>query len=205
MSSDSRPDLSVLVAGVPSRIVSAAGGLLTDLLVQSNGRNVEVLYLYDQKGWPVGRKRNELLRMASGQYLAFVDDDDEIAPDYLSSILRCISENPGVDVICFQQVCRLMETGKTRHCTYSVDYEYEGGPLMDGSMKSNGDEWWRGKPAHTMVWRSEIAKQGKFPEKNFGEDVEFVAQVCPLVQTEVHIHRPLYTYKFDSRTSETRG
>ena len=64
---------------------------------------------------------------------------------------------------------------------------------------------WQGRPAHTHCWKSSIAKQCKFPDKDCGEDVEWVAQACALAKTEFQIKRILTYYKFDSSKSETRG
>jgi glycosyltransferase involved in cell wall biosynthesis len=49
---------------------------------------VEHLILMDNKRRTVGEKRDALLRAAKGNYVAFVDDDDFISPDYVSLILE---------------------------------------------------------------------------------------------------------------------
>lgn len=180
--------------------------VLAALRQQADGKSVEILTLTDNRELSVGAKRNRLLDLATGTHLAFVDDDDEVAPDYIDSILAGLADRPTTDILCFYQLCLLVETGVKRWCSYSLGFEYEQGVVMDpGVMIPTGDEWWRGKPAHTMVWRAAIAKSCRFPEKNFGEDVDWVAQACGLARTECHIHKVLYTYKFDSRRSATRG
>jgi glycosyltransferase involved in cell wall biosynthesis len=52
---------------------------------------VELLANLDSGEKSIGQKRNELLCAAKGEYVAFVDDDDLIASDYISSILTAIS------------------------------------------------------------------------------------------------------------------
>jgi hypothetical protein len=53
---------------------------------------------------------------------------------------------------------------------------------------------WRGKPAHTMVWNSKIAKQCTFIDANTGEDYDWVKQACKFIIKEVRIDRLLYFY-----------
>jgi hypothetical protein len=51
-------------------------------------------------------------------------------------------------------------------------------------------------PNHLNVIKASIAKQFKFPEKNFGEDMEWSMQIqqSGLLKTEAHIDETLYYY-----------
>ncbi|MBO6066642.1 MAG: glycosyltransferase [Kiritimatiellae bacterium] len=48
---------------------------------------------------PVGKARNEGLRRAQGEYIAWVDADDEISPEWLSEIMAAIANGPDLIVI----------------------------------------------------------------------------------------------------------
>lgn len=52
---------------------------------------------------PVGKARNEGLRRATGEYVAWVDSDDEITEDWVDEICSAIGE--GVDVITIDAKC----------------------------------------------------------------------------------------------------
>jgi glycosyltransferase involved in cell wall biosynthesis len=167
-----------------------------DILTQAEGKPVEVLYLLDNQKMTVGRKRNILLSIAQGEFFAFVDDDDSVAPDYLERLLTAIDLAGNVGVICFPQRCDHADTGEVEHCTYGLEYVYA----------KNGDQW-TGKPAHTQCWRTDLVQDVEFPEGNFGEDVGWVAKACQRVMVEYRIPDcpELYFYRFDPERSKTRG
>ena len=93
--------LSILICGVPSRLRNnLAEKLITKLEKQANGKPVEVLYFLDNKKRSIGQKRNDLLNLAKGEYITYIDDDDNVPMDYISSLLLGIKTR--VDVIVFE-------------------------------------------------------------------------------------------------------
>src|SRR3990167_2899461 len=207
--------LSVLVCGIPERITTAlpdkpavAEILLDDLSKQAVGKPVEILYLLDNLKMTVGRKRSVLLSIAQGEWFTFVDDDDMVAPTYLSRLLSATDEAPpDTGVICFGQECYHADTGEIEHCQYGLDYKYERWERPEGEFikhERNHFEW-RGKPAHTMCWRTDAVQSIEFPSGNFQEDVGWVAKACEVVKVEYRIPDVLYYYRFDPKTSRTRG
>ena len=205
---------SILIPSIPERYHTAQGLLFSLLESQSIARmqDVELLVLMDNKRRSVGAKRNALLEMAQGEYVSFIDDDDEVATDYVQKIYRLIAktrkEKTPADVICFPQRATLVNQGVVHECTYSLahwkDREPDKRRQLAPTDKPNTLAW-SGPPAHTMVWRREIAQSAKFPEKNFGEDVDWVDAVCEKAKTEIVLSgEPLYLYKFDSERTATR-
>lgn len=199
--------LSVLVLTTPRRVASFFPSIVTELSGQAekerqHGTNVEILGLYDNKVLSVGAKRNSLMDISHGEYLAFVDDDDEVSPAYLFLICKAIHANPGVDVICFDSFVTTDICPTPKRCKYSLQY----------ATRSEDDKLWCGPPAHTMVWKSELAKRVRFPEKNFEEDVNWVDEICKLAKTEARVApliegedtSVLYHYNFRKAISETR-
>jgi len=186
--------LSILVATVPSRLETFFPRLIKQLQDQVNNRpDVEIIGLYDNKRRTVGQKRNALLNLATGEYLTFIDDDDRVADDYVKSITDTLYANPTADVVVFDCITTI-NGGQKTYSQYSIRYEY-------GQI---GDQW-KGKPAHTMVWKSSIAKRHMYPNLNYGEDVNWVVRACKDVRNEVRIDKVLYFYDFNSAVTETRG
>ena len=199
---------SILIAAVPERYHTVQPLLYSLLETQAVGRmsDIELLYLLDNKRRTVGAKRNALFDAARGQYISFVDDDDMVAPDYVQRIhdalLKVSKMEPPVDVITFGQRATLHPHGIVHECTYSLTHKTR--ELKPTAMPNVFA--WTGPPAHTMVWRRAVIGDTRFPEKQFGEDVEWVDAVCARASSEAQIEgAPLYFYQFDSERSATRG
>ena len=205
---------SILIAAVPERYHSAHKLLLSLLEYQAVSRrpDVELLYLLDNRRRSVGSKRNALLDAAHGEYVSFIDDDDEVATDYVEKLYREIcktrkSDAPA-DVICFPQRATLVQHGIVHECTYSLEHWKNRKPeerrQLAPSDKPNVLNW-SGPPAHTMAWRSSVIQGVRFQEKQFGEDVGWVDRCCEKAKTDVQIvGPPLYFYNFNEATSLTR-
>lgn len=220
---------SILIAGIPERYHLVQPLLLSILEHQSVARmpDVELLYLLDNRRRSVGAKRNALLGAATGEYISYIDDDDSVSNDYVQKIYREICKTrktaEPADVICFPQRCTLQPAGVIHECTYSLAHWKDRAPearrqlapaYYDRGKDPSGKQDftvipntlnWSGPPAHTMVWRRAILEGLRFPEKQFGEDVEFVDQACERAKHEIQIPGPfLYHYRFDEQRSATR-
>jgi len=205
---------SILISGIPERYHTVHGLLLSLLETQGVSRmsEVELLYLMDNKRRSVGAKRNDLLDTARGEYVSFIDDDDEVAPNYVDMLYKAIARtrrgSPVADVICFPQRAIIGNTGVIHECTYSLKHWAEIDPGKRRTLQTTDRPnvlKWTGPPAHTMVWRRMVALNGRFPDKQFGEDVEWVDAVCGKAEHEVQIvGEPLYIYKFNPEGSRTR-
>lgn len=196
--------LSILVLTTPRRRDNCFQDLLSELERQAEGLPVEIIGIYDNKKRSVGDKRNAALSVAKGKYLAFIDDDDKIAASYIVDVLACIKANPDVDVIVFDCITTIRENGvvKERHYSkYGKDFAY----TITDKPDENGFRQWRGKPSHTCVHRTEHARRYMFPNKNYGEDVDFCSRISENIKTEARINKVLYYYNFDKATSETRS
>ena len=173
------PLLSILIPTVPERAAKLAS-LLADLSQQNNGK-AEVIYFGDDRKRTIGAKRNGILSLARGKYVAFCDDDDNVHPNYISELTQAAERD--VSVISFQQ-----------------DAAWNGqNSIVDFSIKNTNELFNPGGvtkrfPWHVCAWRREIAQQCVFSEKNWGEDADWVEQAAVLVQTEIHIPKVLHYY-----------
>lgn len=185
---------SILTPAVPSRLNGNASGSLAALCLELErqiGRlPVEHLVFLDNKKRTVGEKREALLRMARGQYVAFVDDDDWISNHYVDRILAAADARP--DVITFQQIATV--NGSAGEIEFRLGHPNE--PFQSGGL-TRRNAW------HVCAWRRHLAIQSHFPASNYGEDWSFAAPLCALPGLqEAHIPDVLHYYRHDAKTTE---
>jgi glycosyltransferase involved in cell wall biosynthesis len=140
----------------------------------------------------VGAKRNALLSIAEGNYITFVDDDDELSPDYIYSIFEMIPK--GFDVITYQ-VNKLFNGVPDRIQRFSRDYGL--------NHRSPDKKYNNYLPNHLCVWKRSVIKE-RFPDISLGEDHQWAQLMIPHYKTEGHIDKILYTYHFSKDTTETQ-
>ena len=188
--------LSILVPTVPNRIDNYYLRIMTDLIQQvAPYPDIELISFFDNKKRTIGKKRDDMLNLAKGEYLVFIDDDDRLSPDYVKDIMGTLSANPDTDCVVFDSITKV-NSGPDILCKYGIEFEY--GYILDGKE-------WRGKPAHTMVYKSSIAKRHPFTDMGNGEDVDWVKRACLDIRNQTRINKVLYYYDAEySTTSETQ-
>src|SRR5215472_4904208 len=182
------PILSILTPAVPSRIF-AINVLQKALADQIGTRPVEHLVLVDNKRRTVGEKRDALLRAARGTYVAFVDDDDMVAPNYVAELLKASTQQP--DVITFCQQARVNGEPAT------VEFK-----LGNGNEPFKPDVVVKRNAWHVCAWVRTLVIQSHFPAVNYGEDWAFAEPLCKLAKKEVHIPQVLHYYRHSTEHSE---
>ena len=183
--------LQLLCLTMPTRTEFFAR-LYKALDAQLDHKNTGLLARMCDRQLTLGENR-EILRQASrGEYIAFVDDDDTVAEDYISSILPLLD---GVDYIGFNVQCSIDGVplkNVTRH-TLSAEgwYEDESGHWRDIS--------------HLNPMRRDLALLEPF-EGGHGEDVRWADRMRKrgVVKTEHYIPKVLYNYFFRSRKNQGR-
>jgi len=150
------------------------------LKAQSNSQ-VEMLALCDDGEQSIGKKRNELVEAAKGDYVVFIDDDDMISPFYVFGILEAIKNNP--DCCGIEGIITERRSGPKKF-VHSLKY-------TDWFEKD--DVYYR-CPNHLNPIKREIAMDVKFPELYFGEDKDFSHKLIGKLKTEVFINGPIYYY-----------
>lgn len=178
--------LSFLIATMPSRYDSFmelySNGIVKQLM-QNSLNDVECLY-DNSIDYNIGIKRNKLLQQAKGEYVVFIDDDDEIASNYVSLILEACKS--GADCI---GISGIITTNGTDKRQWHISKEY-------GKWFTGPDGTYYRTPNHISPIRRELALQAGFPEIAFGEDAEYSRRLLPLLKTEVKIEQNIYHYKY---------
>lgn len=180
--------LSILVCHVPSRDQELARlmGQLTPQVTDA----VEVLVETDEGTQSVGEKRNALLRRARGEYVSFVDDDDEVPEYYVERILAAVAKSRP-DVIGFSGLLRLSD-GKAEF-RHSLRY---------GGWYTGTDGIFYRTPNHLNPVRREWATAVMFLDSRFGEDADYAARIRPYLNSEVYVGGPMYYYNCPNQTMD---
>lgn len=195
---------SVLILSIPSRFESmkaAVDHLQLQADATGNGKSVEILVLVDNRSKSISEKRNDLLGIARGEYIAFLDDDDAVSKEYMSKILQAIAEHTGVDCITFNQWCTI--DSEPMNVEFGVGNPH--GHLWRDADGFLGDI--KRPPYHMCVWRRELAQSENFAQmigsngQSYGEDLDWIMRLCPKVQTEHHISDALHGYIYNSATT----
>jgi glycosyltransferase involved in cell wall biosynthesis len=137
----------------------------------------------------IGEKRNKLMAMATGQYIAFIDDDDRISPYYLATIINAI-RNGYPDVIGIVGIYKSVVNGKPIHERF-----YH---TIKNNRYWKSQRGWERPPNHLNPMKREIAIRYDFMPSNFGEDTDWAMRICDdqALKSENFIVDPIYFYDY---------
>lgn len=185
------PTWSILMATIGQRrnLLARMLGTLLPQVDEAAGR-VRVLAYWDSGELAdtcgsalaaIAHKRETLLAAATGEYVCWLDDDDWVTDDYVSSILAALDERP--DMVGFR-----------------MQVHRDGRPDRIGEM-SLQHTGWENRPrlyardiTHANPMRTDIARTASFLARGDGpEDVAWVGQLRAggLLKSEVFIPRVL--------------
>jgi glycosyltransferase involved in cell wall biosynthesis len=146
---------------------------------------VEHLRLEDNRERFIGHKRNILMDRAKGDFIVFVDDDDDLSDDYVSLICETLEANPDIDCVGIRGTITF-EGSRPHDLFHSIQYRRY--------FKKNGIYY---RPAmHFNPIRREIAVQYRFEEVNFHEDIDWGMRMVRdnVLKKECLISRPVLFY-----------
>ncbi len=155
---------------------------------------VEILDYPDNGEHTLGSKRNELVRRARGEFVAFVDDDDDVSDNYVVSICRALRDDPTVDCLGITGIVYFRGAHPHRF-VYSLRYEH---------YFSRGGVYYR-PPYILNPIRREIAQQFAFEPVNFNEDIDWAMRLARAraLRRETMIDSSIYFY-FSRRRWQTQ-
>jgi glycosyl transferase family 2 len=178
------PFWEILIATIPHRHEKLCA-LLAELDRQWQP-GLAVLVYRDNLEHSVGAKRQALLDAATGTYVSFVDDDDEVSLYFVTPIMSALSELPD-------------------YVGFTVLYWEDGEPMWraEHSLRYPGWHQWPEKMvrdfSHLNPLRRELALHGRFDGK-WGEDFGWAQGVRDgkAVISEVWLPQVMYNYRFST-------
>lgn len=150
---------------------------------------IEIITETDNGENSVGKKRNNVLDKARGEYVCFIDDDDMITDIYVSKTLKALESKP--DVV--ELVGYLPK--------YNLPFIHN--LNCGGHFRKDGIQF--RTPNHLNTIKTSIARRVRYPEISHGEDQDYSHRLWDsgLMKTEALIGDRMYIYQFDSAKSET--
>lgn len=182
--------LSILILSTKSRekylnrLLSVLNPQLTEL--------VEVITVIDEGESTIGKKRNDAVSRAQGEYICFVDDDDLVSNDYIIKILSALKNKPDCVGIHLLHYNDGMLAGFTYHSLKYRDW-FESRESVISLMR-----YYR-NPNHLNPVKRDIAQKCPFPETSWGEDREYSKNILQYLTTEEYVMEPIYYYLYRSQ------
>jgi hypothetical protein len=184
------PGLSICICTLPARRVQL-DRLLDHLWAQiltKCPRGVEVV-VDSREGITIGQKRQALLERARGAFVAFIDDDDLVAFNYIERVVSALQTSPNIDCVALNGI---ITTDGERPERFEHSLKYTEWGKTDGIHRRS--------PNHLNPIRRELALKASFPSVNHAEDFEYSKRLLPLLKNEVSTGiQPLYYYFYRTK------
>lgn len=188
-------------------IVAVDDGSSDDSLqvLQDLAKKDKRLKVIHQENGGVGAARNRGIEESTGEYLVFVDSDDEVEAEFVEALVKEMQQNPGAVMAVAGRKYNKLQEGKTgdaftqerrpqgKHETLSEYVIYL--MILDGRMYGM-----TGK-----IFQAQVIRENKIrvdEGRNFAEDTKFVIDYLTAKSGEIIcIPKALYIYNFGTETS----
>jgi cellulose synthase/poly-beta-1,6-N-acetylglucosamine synthase-like glycosyltransferase len=158
------------------------------------GNLIQILIDEDNKERSIGRKRQELLELAEGDFVVGIDSDDWIDQNYIVEIMKALQANPDTDHVGFEEECCI--NGEYSKSIFSIQH-------CRWDENKYGYDHVRCANPKSVIRRTKALQVG-YPDLRYAEDIAFSEAVTPLLTSEVFINKPLYKYRHNSSPHNER-
>ena len=149
---------------------------------QSKDKRVKVKFLPDNQG--IASNSNKALEMASGEFIAFLDHDDSLAPNALFEVVSKLNEEKNIDII-YSDEDKISFDGKKRFNPY---FKPDWSPEFFNSYNYINHL--------TVVRRNLIESVGSFRTDFEGaQDYDLFLRVIEKTEKIAHIPKVLYHWR----------
>ena len=190
---NTKPTWTILIATLGQRQEKFAH--LLDILMpqveEFNGK-IQVMAYWNNGELPLGTIRQLLIDEATTDYVSFIDDDDEVPPNFCKEVYRRL--------------------GKVDYVGWRMQAYNNGEPLKPTYHSISYEEWYDDEKgfyrniSHLNPIKRDIAMKGSFiSEQGVAEDKPWADQVAPFVKTESFIPDVMYMYYHEAEDSKWRG
>lgn len=162
----------------------------TDVLIKKRVEGYASIHYLRKENGGLSDARNYGLRHATGNWVWFIDGDDELAEKSVFMILSAIRNNPNVDLFTFD--FDKIQPNKTYHVhnNFSVKKKISGVNFLEVSFPGCT---WRNVYNKTFLTQNSLC----FLKGAYNEDLEFDFRVFSLANNIRYINGVIYKYKYN--------
>lgn len=184
-------DIEVIV--VDDNGIGTPDGIATYGAMSKYKSCTNVIYVQHQKNMNGAVARNTGLKMAKGEYISFLDDDDIYLPNRLEKLVNCLEKYDSSWGLCYSAYVKRMPNGSLQKSKEKV----EGDIFLQVLMRS----YYLGSGANIFVRREVIEKIGLFDETfKRNQDLEFLVRATKDFKV-AYVDEVLMEIFYDIRTS----
>lgn len=150
-------------------------------------KDIRIRLLQIKKNRGISAASNQALAMARGEFVALMDQDDEIPPDAFFWFVKEINEHPDVDFI-YSDECKI-DTNEGKHRSYSSFYlKPDWSPILLLNHMYVG---------HMSLYRTELVRKvgGFRGEYDFSQDYDLALRMSDATDHIRHLERVLYYWR----------
>lgn len=161
------------------------------LLEEMSKSDPRIRVIKAERNGGISSASNISLEMCSGEYIALMDQDDEITPDAFFWIAKTINENKDVEFI-YTDECKIDASNNYNRSDFFFKPDWSPSLLINYMYTG-----------HLSVYKTELIREvgGFRSEFDFSQDYDLALRVSDVVKQVVHIERVLYYW----RTLPTSG
>lgn len=151
--------------------------------------DIEVLVDKDNKEVSIGVKRQRMYEAAKGIYTVQIDDDDDIASNFVKEVYLATFSD--ADCIGYMEECLIDK--RLFYSKFSVTC----GQWKQLRNPLNGITYYR-TPFHKTPIKTDLCREVGVKDMRFGEDEDFSRRILPKLKSEVFINQVMYYYYWSS-------
>jgi GT2 family glycosyltransferase len=156
---------------------------VVELLESQAAANERILLRRHERAGGISSATNAALSMATGEFVALVDHDDELEPDALDAVIAHLSEHPETDIV-YTDEDRILANGKRLGAVLKPDWSPE---LLRAGMYT----------CHLGVYRRRLVEEvgGFRSEFDGSQDFDLMLRLVEATQRIGHVPRVLYHWR----------
>lgn len=154
----------------------------------------QVKIVYREQNGHISECTNSALAVADGEFIAFLDCDDVLAPNALSEVVKLLNENRNLDFI-YSDEDKIDDNGEHRHMPH---YKSDWAPDTFMSFMYT---------CHLAVYRTSIAKEigGMRTGVEGAQDYDFTLRFTEKTNQIGHISKVLYHWREREESTASRA